>query len=213
MCQRTRIKICGMTTATDALLAAELGADALGFIFYANSPRYITHADARAIINVLPPFVTPVAVTVNLPVEEIQRVMVESGCRAVQIHGDITDHALSTLTYPTIKACSIAGSDDLAPLANYPSACAFLLDTKKHGQHGGTGETFDWALARQARDFGHPIILAGGLTPENIIEAIHAASPYAVDVNSGIEHSPGHKDPERMRTLFHTIRACNEQLP
>ena len=202
---RTRIKICGITRLADALCAAELGADALGFIFYPGSPRFIAPAAARSIIGALPPFVTPVAVMVNSTPEEIVEAMAASGCQSLQLHGATEDALLAQCAFPVIRACSVAVPGDLAPLANYPSARAFLLDTKREGQYGGTGATFDWQLARQARSFGRPIILAGGLTPENVGAAIGRAVPDAVDVNSGIESAPGIKDLRRMRDLFAAV--------
>ena len=202
---RTRIKICGITRVEDALCAAELGADALGFIFYPRSPRYIAPTAARAIINALPPFVTPVAVMVNSTPGEIVEAMAASGCQALQLHGATADVLLAQYAFPVIRACSVAVPEDLEPLAHYPSARAFLLDTKREGQYGGTGAIFDWQLAGQARSFGRPIILAGGLTPENVGAAIRTAAPYAVDVNSGIEIAPGIKDPQRLSALFAAV--------
>jgi phosphoribosylanthranilate isomerase len=206
MNRRTRIKICGITTLADALYAAELGADALGFIFYPQSPRYIPPEQVRAILRALPPFVTAVAVMVHLATPDIAAMMTASGCQVAQLYGECKDEDISRLPYPVIKAFSVSAWEDLTALAHYPSARAFLLDTKQAGQYGGTGAAFDWRLARQTREYGKPIILAGGLSPENIGEALRTATPDAVDVNSGIEISPGRKDPQRMRALFDAIR-------
>jgi phosphoribosylanthranilate isomerase len=206
MPQRTRIKICGITNLEDALYAANIGADALGFIFYTQSPRYIAPSAAREIINALPPFVTTIAVTVNLNVEELLKTMTISRCQVIQYHGDIADNQLTELAFPIIKAIPIAIREDLESLARYPSARAFLLDTKKTGLYGGTGVTFDWHLAHEARNCGRPIILSGGLSPTNISEALCCAEPYAIDINSGIESAPGHKDHQQMQELFHIAR-------
>ncbi|MHB9024307.1 MAG: phosphoribosylanthranilate isomerase [Armatimonadota bacterium] len=206
MLTRIRVKICGITQPDDALLAAEFGADALGFIFYPKSPRYVTPEAAREIIERLPPFVTPVAVVVNETAEEIHRVMTISGCQVVQLHGDEPPELIETLTWPAIKSCAVSAPDDLAPIARYPLARAILLDTRVAGQYGGTGQTFDWTIAREARRYGKPIILAGGLTPDNIADAIRAGEPWAVDVSSGVEQEPGKKDPEKLRRLFVAIR-------
>lgn len=203
---RVRVKICGLTNLADALLAVELGADALGFNFYSKSPRATTPAAARAIIDRLPPFVTPVAVVVNEPVEAVREIMARSGCQLAQLHGDEPPDYLERLHLPAMKALPVGASEDLDALARYTSAQAILLDTKVSGQYGGSGRTFDWQLARQAQRFGKPIVLAGGLTPDNIAEAVRIAQPYAVDISSGIELAPGQKDHERMRELFAALK-------
>jgi phosphoribosylanthranilate isomerase len=205
MTARVRVKICGITNREDALLAVELGADALGFIFYPRSPRYLDPAAARAIIDVLPPFVTPVAVLVNESAATIADIMRRSGCRVAQLHGDEPPALLETLAWPVIKGLPVAAPADLVALDRYPAARALLLDTKVAGQYGGTGATFDWTLARDAKACGRPIILAGGLTPDNIADAIRVAHPHAVDLSSGVELSPGKKDPEKLRRLFAAI--------
>ncbi|MHB9110532.1 MAG: phosphoribosylanthranilate isomerase [Armatimonadota bacterium] len=196
-----RIKICGITNTEDARLAVDLGADALGFIFYAKSPRCVTPAAAREIIADLPPFVTPVAVVVDEP--DVPALLAHTGCRAAQVHAGAR---IVTPSYPLIRAIPLATREDLAPLRDPAGACAFLLDAKVKGMHGGTGRTVDWTLAREAATFGPPIILAGGLNPENVADAIRIAQPYAVDLNSGVEAGPGKKDPERLRAAFAAIR-------
>ncbi|HEX2949572.1 MAG TPA: phosphoribosylanthranilate isomerase [Armatimonadota bacterium] len=210
MLPRTRVKICGITNLDDALLAVELGADALGFIFFHESPRYISPIAVREIIDRLPPFVTPVAVVVNQSVAQVSEIMAMSGCQIAQLHGDEPPEFIERLAWPAIKGISIATVHDLALLSRYNQARAILLDSKVAGQYGGTGTTFDWQVARQAHTFGRPIILAGGLSPENVEEAMHIAEPDAIDVSSSIESSPGKKDPERMRRLFDVIRAVDE---
>jgi len=199
-----RIKICGITNKEDAHLAIELGADALGFIFYRKSPRCITPDAAREIIAGLPPFITAVAVLVDEP--NIPDLLSHTGCRAAQLHGARIANPPVTHAYPLIRAIPLATREDLAPLRNPAGACAFLLDAKVQGMHGGTGQTLDWTLAREATTFGLPIILAGGLNPDNVAEAIRLANPYAVDLNSGVEARPGKKDPERLRAAFKAIR-------
>jgi phosphoribosylanthranilate isomerase len=199
---RIRVKICGITNLADAQQAVELGADALGFIFYPGSPRYVSPSRARAIVDVLPPFITPVAVVVNASVANVSELMAVSGCQVAQLSGDEPPEYLERLAWPAIKSLAIASLQDLAALVRYRAARAILLDTKMHGVYGGTGMTFDWSVARAALDYGRPIILAGGLTPENVGEAIRIATPSAIDVGSGLETEPGKKDPERMRALF-----------
>jgi phosphoribosylanthranilate isomerase len=202
-----RVKICGITNYDDAMLAVELGADALGFIFFPRSLRYIEPDAARAIIAALPPFVTPVAVVVNEPIATVSEIMSRSGCHLAQLHGNEPPGFLERLAWPAIKGISIASALDLVPLAAYTHARAILLDTKVAGQYGGTGTSFDWILARDAKSCGRPIIMAGGLNPENIVEAIRIAQPHAVDIGSGVEQVPGKKDPDRLRRLFAAITA------
>lgn len=204
-----RVKICGITNLEDAELAVALGADALGFIVFPRSPRCVSPAAARAIIDRLPATVLPVAVVVNETVDAARAIMAESGCRVAQLHGQEPPAFLDALGYPAIKALSVATQADLAPIPSYAHAAAILLDTKVAGQHGGTGVAFDWTLARTAQEFGQPIILAGGLNPENVAEAIRVAQPCAVDVSSGVEREPGRKDPEKLRALFAAIRAAS----
>lgn len=187
-----RVKICGITTGDDALAAVEYGADALGFVF-AKSPRQITKEQARDIIKGLPPFVSPVGVFVDERVDTIKEVCSFCAINTVQLHGNEQPSYLNELEgYKIIKAFRIKEEDDLKPLANY-TPHAFLLDSYVKGVMGGTGMTFNWEIARQARKYG-TIILSGGLTPENVREAIRVVKPYAVDVSSGVESSPGKKD-------------------
>ncbi len=204
----TRIKICGVTNADDAWLAAELGADAIGMLL-ADSPRRIEPLQARAIVEALPPFVTPVGVFVNTPREALLRAIAESGVRAVQLHGDEPPDALDGLPIPVVKAFRVRTAADLEPIAQYPRAAAVLLDARVDGQFGGTGQTFDWALARDAQRFGKPVIVSGGLTPENVGAAIRAARPFAVDVSSGVEITPRRKDPGKLRAFFAAVRAAD----
>ncbi len=205
MALRLRIKICGITLFDDALLAVELGADALGFIFYPKSPRYLAPDAARAIIDRLPPFVTTVAVIVNETVETARQILAVSGCSMAQLHGDESPAFLRELARPAIRALSVSSVADLSALAGYDHTRAFLLDTRVAGLHGGTGQTFDWTIARDAKRFGKPIILAGGISPENVADAVRIVEPYAVDLSSSVERAPGRKDPEQLKALFAAI--------
>jgi phosphoribosylanthranilate isomerase len=178
----TRVKICGITTWEDARLSVDLGASALGFNFYPLSPRAISPADAWSIIRRLPPFVEAVGVFVNWPPLVVGALARSLRLGSVQLHG-------------TEPALEVSVAD------------AILLDGFARGLHGGTGRTLDWKLARAASQYGR-IILAGGLTPANIAEAIQVAQPYAVDVASGVEARPGRKDPAKLRALFQAIRGA-----
>lgn len=199
----TRVKICGITNSEDANLAVKLGADALGFIFYPASPRYITPLAAREIVNSIPPFVSTVAVMVKPTAEQISECLAISGCQVLQIHGEIP--AEWQPCCPLIRVCSVANVGDLAVLAEYRSASAILLDTRVAGLYGGTGKVFDWELALEAKKYHPSLILAGGLTSANISEAIKRVSPYAVDISSGVELKPGIKDALLLHELFDNI--------
>ena len=200
-----RIKICGITNLEDALLAAELGADALGFIFYAKSPRKVDAETARAIIAQLPPFVAAVGVFVDEAAAVVQELAARVGLDWVQLHGQESPEYCRKLGRRVIKSFRIQDEDSLRLLGDYQGAAqALLLDTYKKGQVGGTGEVFDWELARQAKAYG-PIVLAGGLTAANVAQAIKTAQPQAVDVASGVEAAPGKKDPEKLRAFFRAV--------
>jgi phosphoribosylanthranilate isomerase len=200
-----RIKICGITNLKDALLAAELGADALGFNFHPTSPRKIEAEAAKDIIAQLPPFVATVGVFVDEAAAVARGLAARVGLDWLQLHGAESPEYCRSLGRRVIKAFRIKDEASLAELAAYRGAAqAFLLDTYRPGQVGGTGETFDWRLAKEARKYG-PIILAGGLTPENVARAIEVAQPAAVDVASGVEVAAGKKDPERMKAFFKEV--------
>ena len=202
----TRVKICGITTWEDARLSVDLGASALGFNFYPPSPRSISPADAWSIIRRLPPFVEAVGVFVNWPPLVVAALARAVRLGSVQLHGGESPAEVAELRRKcrVTKAVPVERGFRAASLAKYREADAILLDGFAPGLHGGTGRTLDWKLARAARRYGR-IILAGGLTPENIGEAIRVAQPYAVDVASGVEARPGRKDPARLRELFNAI--------
>lgn len=195
-----KVKICGITNLEDALTSAEYGADALGFIFYEKSSRYVTPEDAGSIIKELPPFVTIVGVFVNETVEKINEIKRISGIEAFQLHGDETPEMCEALDGKVIKAFRVGRGGVTPPLHDY-KVTAFLLDTHREGLPGGTGETFDWDLAIEAKRNGR-VILAGGLTPENILDAVKKVRPYAVDVASGVEERPGKKDLKKVREFI-----------
>lgn len=207
-----KVKVCGITNPVDALAAAEAGADALGFNFYARSPRYITPEDARRIIAELPASVLCVGVFVNEDsAAMVTRVAEESGVSAVQLHGDESPEYCAALGgHQVIKALRVG--KDFAPEAatGYP-AKSILLDAYNPRARGGTGETFDWALARRTREVVAQLYLAGGLRPENVAEAIEVVAPYAVDVCSGVELAPGLKDAARMRAFVAAVRECEKK--
>ncbi|HLX11857.1 MAG TPA: phosphoribosylanthranilate isomerase [Bacteroidota bacterium] len=200
----TRVKICGITNAEDAQICSEAGADALGFIFYSKSPRFITLEAARMIIASLPPFITPVGVFVNENRDTINRTIAETRIGAIQLSGDERPEDCLGFSVPVIKAFRLTTGGDVTGLADYPIAAA-LLDGAKDDKYGGTGERADVALAsRLAKRYR--LILAGGLDPSNIVEAIRIVQPYAVDVNSGVELSPGKKDYAKISLLFERLR-------
>src|SRR5882672_3097553 len=202
----TRVKICGITTWDDARLSIDLGASALGFNFYPPSPRAISPADAWSIIRRLPPFVEAVGVFVNWPPLVVDALARALRLGSIQLHGAESTGEVAELVrrHRVIKAVQVKRGFRVASIARYRAADAILLDGFARGLHGGTGNTLDWKLARAASRYGR-IILAGGLTPENIAEAIHVAQPYAVDVASGVESRPGRKDPARLRALFAAV--------
>jgi len=204
--QRTRIKCCGMTRVEDALAAAELGADAVGMIF-AESPRCIKIAQARAIVRALGPFVTPVGVFVNPTKEEVLHIMDDTGIKTLQFHGNEDAAFIQQFQTCTIIKTLHIGKDD-APIQMEAVADAHLCDTFDPGLAGGTGRTFDHDrvvnLARKTR-----LILSGGLTPDNVGNAIHRVRPYAVDASSGLEFSPGIKDTHKMTAFIQAVKAAD----
>jgi phosphoribosylanthranilate isomerase len=203
-----RSKICGITRLEDALLAIAAGADALGFVFYPPSPRAVTVAQAQAIITRLPPFVTTVGLFVNAKRSELSELLSLVPLDLLQFHGDETPADCAGFSRPYIKALRVKPGDDIAQLAApYAQASGILLDTFVSGIPGGTGAAFDWSLV--PRNFAKPIILAGGLTAQNVFAAIEQVQPYAVDVSGGVEASKGTKDPVQLAMFLREVRrAC-----
>jgi phosphoribosylanthranilate isomerase len=198
-----KVKICGITRPADAQAATEAGADALGFVFVRSSPRYIDPDRAAEIIAGLPPFVTPVGVVVNEPRARVLDLLARSRVRVLQFHGEELPADIAGFGVPVIKALRVGPGFDPASIVSY-RADAVLLDAGDGDRRGGTGRTFPWELAAGAGRFAR-IILAGGLTPGNILEAAGIVRPYACDISSGVESAPGRKDPERLRALFRAL--------
>ncbi len=199
----TRVKICGITNLDDALLAAESGADAIGFVF-AQSPRRIAEERAAIIRNELPPFVSVVGIFVDPEPRWAREVFDGIGLDFVQLYGGDEQSFLDGSglgPHRLIRSVSIGSQDDLDAIKQ-TSAGYILLDTKVEGKAGGTGKTFDWNIAAGAAAYGRPIILSGGLNPDNVAEAIRVGAPQAVDVSSGVESSPGKKDPDKVREFI-----------
>lgn len=200
-----RSKICGITRIEDALAAVEAGADAIGFVFYAKSPRAVTFQQARSIIQALPPFVTTVGLFVNASRCELGELLDAVPLDLLQFHGDETAAECEGWHRPYIKALRVKAGDDIAAAVDaYPSASGVLLDTYVEGVPGGTGEAFDWSLIPQG--LSKPLILAGGLTPENVAGAVTRVKPYAVDVSGGVEASKGIKDHAKIQAFIKAVR-------
>ena len=199
-----RIKICGITNEEDAIAAARLGADAIGFIF-APSHRQIAPERAKQIVEVLPPFVRTVGVFVDTDPEEVARVASLCSLDVLQFHGGESSAYCGSFDRRIIKAIRMRSREDLDGLTEYSGAVdGLLLDTYVPNQHGGTGQTFDWSLAVEAKKHGR-IILAGGLNPENVVVAIEQVKPYAVDASSGLERSLGLKDHAKMARFIENV--------
>jgi len=196
-----KVKICGITNLEDALVAAEAGADALGFVFCEQSPRCVSIDAAAEIIRGLPPFLVKVGVFVNAPTDLVYRGIGQCGLNLLQFHGDETPEYCVQFGLMSMKAFRIRDQNSLLDLPGYQTD-AWLLDAYVPGTLGGTGQRFNWELAVQARDLGRPIFLAGGLTAENVGEAVRLVKPYAVDVSSGVESAPGKKDHEKVRAFI-----------
>ena len=201
-----RVKICGLTRVQDALDAVESGADALGFNFFRRSPRYISPRAAGKIIAELPPFVAKVGIFVNASRAEVLRAIEASGIDTIQFHGDETPAFCTRFDLPVIKAFRVGAVAALRQLPKFHTT-AWLVDSAVPGQRGGTGTKGDWNLARQAVELGRPVILAGGLTPANVAEAIREVRPFGVDVSSGVESQPGIKDPRKVRSFVANAKA------
>ncbi|NIB41331.1 phosphoribosylanthranilate isomerase [Pseudomaricurvus alkylphenolicus] len=195
-----RVKICGITSEADAEAAVAAGADAIGLVFYSKSPRYVEPQQAAAIARIVGPFVTVVGLFVNESATQVKQLCDEVGLHLLQFHGDEDEQYCRHFGQPYMKALRMKPELDVAPLINqYPSAAGILLDAYRPGVPGGTGETFDWQ--RVPRNPPRPLVLAGGLNPENVAVAVQATGVYGVDVSGGVESSPGQKDAEKIATF------------
>jgi phosphoribosylanthranilate isomerase len=200
-----KVKICGITNVADAIAAVTAGADALGFMFFEGSSRFLPKEKIKGIIRELPPFVAKVGVFVNATREQVESAIKETGIDTLQFHGDETPEACRGFGLKTIKAFRIQGKDMLQIMPRY-DVDAWLLDSFVTGKKGGTGKTFDWDLAVHATSLGTPVILAGGLNPDNIARAVEQVQPFGVDVSSGVESAPGKKDHAKVAKFIQRAR-------
>lgn len=201
---RTRVKVCGITRIEDALAAAKSGVDAIGLVFYADSSRYVTITQAIAIVNALPPFVAVVALFVNATKANVNEVLSKVNISMLQFHGDESEAECAQYGLPYLKAVRVKEDTNLVQYAQtYHSAQALLLDTYSEQAVGGTGQVFDWGLIPE--DLPTPVVLAGGLTANNVGEAIKLVEPYAVDVSGGVEASKGIKDSVKIAAFMAAI--------
>lgn len=199
-----KVKVCGVTNLEDAQLACGLGADALGFIFYKKSQRFVSPAIARSIIDSLPPFVNTVGVFVNALLSEIDQILKTVPLKLIQLHGDESPDTCRQIPLPVLKVFRVKNCFDLSIMKKYKTS-GFLLDTYHDQSYGGTGETFNWSIAKEAKKYG-PVVVSGGLNARNVREAVEFVHPYAVDVCSGVEAEPGKKDSEKLKEFFHEVR-------
>ena len=205
--KRTRVKICGITRPEHARAAAAAGADAIGLVFHGPSPRYVTRARARAVCAALPPLVSVVGVFVNPEPRDLEAVIEDVPVDLLQLHGEESPELCARTGKPYVKAVRVRTRDDIAEAAaRYAGARALLLDAHHDTLWGGTGSRFDWDLVPD--DVGRPIVLAGGLTPENVAGAIRRVRPFAVDVSGGVESAPGEKDPRRMERFMEEVASA-----
>ena len=200
-----KIKICGITNLADATVAVEAGADLLGFVFYDQSPRCVPMGRAADIIRALPPFVVKVGLFVNALPEAVFTVVRECGLSMLQFHGNESPEYCAQFGMMSMKAFRIRDAESLHALPDYRTD-AWLLDSYAADKPGGTGATFNWDIAVEAQKLGRPIFLAGGLTPENVANAVRHVRPFAVDVSSGVESTPGKKDAVKVRSFMAAAR-------
>jgi len=203
----TRVKICGITCLADAQAAVAAGADALGFNFYEKSPRHVSLSVAADISRQLGPVVMRVGVFVNAPEELIARAVGECGLSLLQFHGDEPPEFCTSFGLMSMKAIRVKDAETLKVLEKFPTD-AFLLDAWSPEARGGTGTIFNWDLAIEAKKLGKPFFLAGGLTPENVADAVRRVRPFGVDVASGVESSPGKKDPAKMQAFIKAVQSA-----
>ncbi|GAA4084092.1 phosphoribosylanthranilate isomerase [Zhongshania borealis] len=207
---RTRVKICGITRADDAAAAVRAGADALGFVFYAKSPRYISPKHAAEIMAAMPPFVCKVGLFVNAAPDEVRQVLTVCSLDLLQFHGDETPAYCASFATPYMKAIRMRDDIDVADaIKAYASASAILLDSYKPGVPGGTGESFDWARFPERN--AQSLVLAGGLRPENAGAAIASCKPYALDVSGGVEAAPGIKCPDAIQRFIEAVSLADRR--
>ncbi len=207
-----KVKMCGVTNLDDAQAAVEAGADAVGFVFYRTSPRYVEPTVVKGIVASLPPFVIPVGVFVNEEAKVVRDLMDDCGLSLAQLHGDETALYCETLGRPALKAIRLRDRASLSALAEYQGRAGvrgLVIDTFSAETYGGTGQVVDWGLAAEVAKASR-ILLAGGLTPENVGEAIRKVRPYGVDVSSGVEASPGKKDHEKVRAFIRAVRLVSD---
>src|SRR6267142_2202571 len=204
-----KVKICGITNAEDGTAAAEAGADALGFIFYESSPRYVPVEKAALVTRNLPPMIVKVGVFVDAEEEVVLRAIRECGLNLLQFHGAESPEYCLQFGLMSMKAFHVRDAQSLALMTDFKTD-AWLLDASSPDKPGGTGERVNWDLAIEARKWGRPIFLAGGLTPENVAEAVRHVEPYAVDVSSGVEASPGKKDHGKVKAFVAAAKGALE---
>jgi phosphoribosylanthranilate isomerase len=204
-----KVKICGITSVADGLAAAEAGADLIGLMFAEKSPRRISIETAAEISRALPPFVLRVGVFVNPPEDLVARAIAECGLNLLQFHGDEFPEFCTQFGIMSMKAFRIRDAASLDALPKF-STDAYLLDAFSPEARGGTGEKFNWDFAVEAKKFGKPIFLAGGLTPQNVAEAVRKVQPFGVDVSSGVESAPGKKDHQKIRDFMAAVRSVSE---
>lgn len=211
MSATTKVKICGITSVEDAAAAVDAGADALGFIFYRKSPRYIEPAMAKRIIMSLPPLVAAVGVFVDEEQQTVRNLMDDCGLSLAQLHGQESAAYCQELGRPVLKALRVKDRSSFLALAEFQGRAGvrgFVLDAFSDQAYGGTGQVIDWQLAAEAARAAH-ILLAGGLTPDNVAQAIQSVQPYGVDVSSGVEREPGKKDHEKVRAFILAVRVVS----
>ncbi|MFC1692930.1 phosphoribosylanthranilate isomerase [Candidatus Latescibacterota bacterium] len=202
---KLNVKICGFTHEEDALLAEDLGASAIGFVFFQKSPRYITPEDAGKISDKLGPFIARVGVFVDEKPDTVKKTVKTARLTAVQLHGTENTEYIDLLEgIPVIKAFRVGNDFEPRDLERYKNVNTFLLDTYVKNHYGGTGITFDWSKANKCNKYGR-IIIAGGLNESNATQAVECVHPWGIDVSSGVEKSPGLKDPEKMKALFRSL--------
>lgn len=202
-----KVKICGITNKEDALNAIALDTDAIGLIFYEHSPRYISPEKVEEFIYDIPSFIHVIGVFVNETESKINEISKRCKLTSIQLHGSEKADFCTKFSLPTIKAIPVKDEEDIKTIAQYKGCSnGILLDTKAENVHGGTGKTFDWGLALQAKEYDTPLILSGGINSDNIEKAIKMVTPYAIDICSGVEKEPGIKDYNKMKELLTFIK-------